>query len=208
MPRTLGPTRSTAILLLALTFAACSSGGTASGAPDGVASAAPREAPTAAPVTPAPTTAPSTAPSTEGQPSPTIEATPRPRPSLDVDLEEVAAYLTAAITILDLSEEDLAVDVLYLDSSGGAPFPVGTYTVNSQEQSTNAVPPGIYELTFRQPSSAASGATCTIEVGETDGYIFAALGDAIAVTRTGVTPTDAAELFVATSSLCDAGGAS
>lgn len=70
------------------------------------------------------------------------------------------------------------------------------------------MPPGIYELNFRQPSTATGDASCTIEVGETDGYVFAALGDAIAVTRTGVTPTDAAELFVATSSLCDAGGPS
>lgn len=205
MSRTLSPIRSIAIAMLTVVLAACSSGGVASSPPEAVASTAL----TAAPTTPEPTAASSTEPEpSEAAPSPTIEATPRPRPSLEVDLEEVAAYLTAAITLLDLADEDLAVDVLYVDSSGGAPFPVGTYTLEPQEQSTNAVPPGVYELTFRQPSTATSGATCTIEVGETDGYVFAALGDAIAVTRTGATPTDAAELFVATSSLCDAGGAS
>ena len=205
MSRMPGPLRSVAMAVLTVAVAACSSGGTPTSPPEAVASAAP----SVAPVTPEPTAAPSAevVPS-EAAPSPTIEATPRPRPSLEVDLEEVAAYLTAAITLLDLADEDLAVDVLYVDSSGGAPFPVGTYTLEPQEQSTNAVPPGVYELTFRQPSTATSGATCTIEVGETDGYVFAALGDAIAVTRTGATPTDAAELFVATSSLCDAGGAS
>jgi len=205
MPRMPGLIRSIAIAVLTVAIAACSSSGTPSSPPGAGASTAP----TAAPTTPEPTAAPSTeAEPSAAVPSPTTEATPRPRPSLEVDLEEVAAYLTASITLLDLADEGLAVDVLYVDSSGGAPFPVGTYTLEPQEQSTNAVPPGVYELTFRQPSTATSGATCTIEVGETDGYIFAALGDAIAVTRTGGTPTEAAELFVATSSLCDAGGAS
>jgi hypothetical protein len=124
---------------------------------------------------------------------------------MDVDLEEVAAYLTAGITLLDLAETDIAVDVSYLDPTSGEPFPVGTYTLEPEEQLSNSVPPGVYELTFRQPASGADAETCTIEVGETDTYVFATLGAAVAVTRAGETPGDATELFIATSSLCRAG---
>jgi hypothetical protein len=186
--------RAAGITTLFVLVAACSSAG---------ASPEPPAASQAAVATPGAEASPSASPSAS-LPSPTAEATPRPRPSLDVDLEEVAAYLTAGITLLDLAETAVAVDVSYLDPSSGEPFPVGTYTLEPEEQLSNSVPPGTYELTFHQPASS-TGAACTIEVGETDTYVFASLGDAVAVTRAGETPGDATELFIATSSLCRAG---
>lgn len=189
--------RAIASLALLTLVAACSSAG--GPMPSSAPSASAQRS------TPEPTSSASPSAST---PAPTAESTPRPRPSLDVDLDEVAAYMTAGITLLDLAETAVAVDVTYLDPTSGDPFPVGTYTLESQEQLSNSVPPGVYELTFRQPASSASGETCTIEVGETDTFVFAALGDAVAVARADQTPTDAAELFIATSSLCEAGSPS
>ena len=67
---------------------------------------------------------------------------------------------------------------------------------------TNSVPPGTYRLEFRQPADSVAGSSCTIEIGDTDGYVFAAVQDAVAISRTGIAPTEAKELFGATSSLC------
>ena len=197
MSVSLGFARAIASMTLLLLVAACSSTGAASPEPPAASDAA---------VPPSAEASASSAPSQS--PTPTPDATPRPRPSLDVDLEEVAAYLTAGITLLDLADTDVAVDVTYLDPTSGEPFPVGTYTLEPEEQLSNSVPPGVYELTFRQPASSATGEACTIEVGETDTYVFATLGDAVAVTRADESPTDAAELFIATSSLCEAGSPS
>lgn len=119
-----------------------------------------------------------------------------------MDLDEIAAYLTSSITLLDLAEADLAVVITYHDPGSETPFPLGSYRLDSMEQVTNDAPPGRYTLEFHQPAAASTATTCTIEVGSDEGYVFAALGDAIALTSTGSTPSVADDLFVATSSLC------
>lgn len=184
--------RGLASLAVAALLAACSSA---------AAPSAPQASPTPEPatVTPSPvpsvTAAPSSAPATE-------PPSPRPRPSLDVDLDEIAAYLTSSITLLDLTAEDLTVVVAYVDPASGESFPLGEYPLQAMDQSTNAVPPGTYQLTFLQPPGSSAGPVCTVEVSDTDGYVFAVIDGDVAVIRTGTPPTDAAELFVATSSLC------
>jgi hypothetical protein len=175
-------------------MAACSA------AADPGSSVAPSVATTAEPIaTPEPTL--SAVPS---EPVATIEPSRRPRPSLDIDAAEVDAYLTSSITFVDLADEDLAVIVTYIDPSSDTPFPLGTYRLDSMDQVTNEAPPGTYILEFHQPADTTSASTCTIEIADDDGYVFAALGDAIAIGSTGSTPTDSRELFVATSSLCAA----
>jgi len=91
-----------------------------------------------------------------------------------------------------------------MDPSSETPFPLGTYTLESMDQITNEAPPGRYILEFLQPADSTSGTSCTVEIADEERYVFAALGDAIAITTTGGTPGDAGELFVATSSLCAA----
>jgi hypothetical protein len=110
--------------------------------------------------------------------------------------------LTSSITFIDLADEDLAVIVSYVDPSSDDSFDLGTYTLASTEQMTNQVPPGTYLLDFRQPADSTTGSTCTIEISDTDSFVFAAVDGAIAISQTGATPTDARELFVATSALC------
>lgn len=164
-------------------------------------------APTASPATPAPSSAPTATPAPLASETPSaVPASPAPsprvRPSLAIDLAELGAYLTSSITLVDLAETDLAVTVAYVDSDSGDSASLGTYTLGSMEQLTNSVPPGTYRLDFRQPADSPAGPSCTIEVGDADGYVFAAIENSVAIARTGAAPTETRELFVATSSLC------
>jgi hypothetical protein len=110
--------------------------------------------------------------------------------------------MTSSITLLDLADEDLAVVVTYLDPGSDVPFPLGTFTLGSMDQVTNEAPPGTYTLEFRQPADGASGASCTIQIADAEGYVFAALGDAVAISSSATQPKTAGDLFVATSALC------
>jgi hypothetical protein len=180
---------------LAATLTACSAAPAASPAPVASATA---EASVAA-ATPSPiASATSAAPTDPPAPS----TSPKPRPSIDqADLD---AFLTASITLVDLADDDVAVTVAYLDPDSGEPFDLGTYTLAPLDQQTNQVPPGVYRLEFRQPASTTTGSMCTIELGDAEAYTFAAIDGAVAIARSGEAPTDAKELFVATSSLCGA----
>lgn len=132
--------------------------------------------------------------------SPAPSALAKPRPSIDqADLE---AILTSSITLVDLADGDFVVTVAYIDTESDEAIDLGTYTLASMDQQTNQVPPGAYRLEFRQPASSATGPSCTIELGDADAYTFAAIEGAIAIAKAGEAPSDAAELFVATSSLC------
>ena len=124
----------------------------------------------------------------------------KPLPS--IDQSELDAYLTSSITLIDLADGDLAVTVSYLDPDSAEAFDLGTYSLESLDQTTNQVPPGTYRLDFRQPANSATRTTCTIDIADASSYVFAALNDAIAISRTGHAPKTARELFVSTSSLC------
>ena len=128
-----------------------------------------------------------------------------PQPSASPDLAAVigsnAQYFSSKITILNLADGDLAVTVAFVDPSGGPPSPLATFTIGPSGQQSDAVPPGTYRLGFRQ-SGSTSGSTCTITIAKGGRYTFAAVPNAIAVSRAGHTPTKAADLFVPTSSLC------
>lgn len=189
--------RRTASLALVTAIAACSTASSPNASP---ASSAPSAASTNEPVA----TLDQVVSAVPSEPAATDKPSPRPRPSLDIDLAEVDGYLTSSITLLDLADEDLAVVVTYIDPSSDTPFPLGTYELASMDQVTNDAPPGTYILEFHQPADSASASTCTIEIEDDEGYVFAALGDSIAISTTGSTPTDGGELFVATSSLCAA----
>jgi len=200
MARIFSTVRAAGIVAVALFTVACSAApgsslvAVVSPASSPPATAAPTAPPTASPSeapTPPPTASPSAAPS----------ASARPRPSIDqADLD---AILTSSITLLDLADDDLAVMVAYVDPDSDEAIDLGTYSLAFAEQQTNQVPPGVYRLDFRQPVDDATGATCTIDLSDGEAYTFAAIDGGVAVSRAGDTPTDARELFVATSSLCD-----
>jgi hypothetical protein len=126
-------------------------------------------------------------------------ASAKPRPSFDS--AAIAAYLTASITLFDLTDADLSVSVTYLDS-GGQTASLGTYLLGSSEQIAHAVPAGTYRLDFRQPAGATTGSSCAIAVKDGAAFTFIAVPGAIAVSRSGFTPKTARDLFIATSPLC------
>jgi hypothetical protein len=92
--------------------------------------------------------------------------------------------------------------VLYHETAGDTPYPLGSYSLAFTDQQTYDVPAGVYDLEFRQPAASKTGQICTIELGDADAYTFVAIDGAVAVSRAGEAPTEADELFVATSSLC------
>ena len=111
---------------------------------------------------------------------------------------------TATITLLDLTDDGLGVTVTFLDPSSGESDALGTYILGSSERLSNAVPPGTYQLDFREPATSNTGPRCTLEIKKGDVVSFVAVPGAIAVSRTGVRPSTVRDLFVATSSLCRA----
>lgn len=175
--------------IFALAVAACSGVAAPPSVPS--ASVGPSSAPVASPT-------PTEAVDPTESPAPSTSAKPRP----SIDQAELDAYLTSSITLIDLADDDLVVIVSYVDPGSDDSFDLGTYTLASTEQMTNQVPPGTYRLGFRQPADSTSESTCTIEISDADSYVFAAVDGAIAISRAGATPTDARELFVATSALC------
>ena len=212
------PWRSRVVLALSLALApglaACGSAG-----PSAPASAASAVAPPSLSAS-GPTTAPSAASAIPASPAPVASTAPeslapveatasaatgsaRPRPSIDP--AELAAFLTARITVFDVADADLAVTVSYVDQTSGKVTALGTYPLGTLEQLTNAVAAGRYVLDFRLPAGAASGPRCTIDIADKEAVRFvAASADAIAVTRTGTRPKTAADLLVSSSPLCKA----
>ena len=150
---------------------------------------------------PSPAASPSASPSqvAEASEAPTSS---HPRPS--IDSAELAAYLTANLSLFDVADESVTVTVTYVDPDSG-PFEFGSYSLGSGEQLTHAVPPGAYRISFRVDGASGKAPTCSVDVkdGATITF-FVASADAIAITRNGYKPKKPADLFVATSSLCKA----
>lgn len=183
------------LILLAALTASC--GGAASppiAAPMTVSSPPDTAAPSGPPGGAAPSSALATVAVTRAPSS------PHARPSFDA--AAVSAYLTGKVTLLNLGDADLAVTVTYIDPAGGQSMALGTYSVQSFGEQTNALPPASYRLDFRQPPGSSTGPTCTISVKDGQAYSFVAVPGAIAISRAGYTPTNARDVFVATSSLC------
>jgi hypothetical protein len=184
--------------MFALALAACSGVATPTSTPAAPSSTA----------SPSPSPVESVAPTETATPIETVGPTDPPTPSApskplpSIDQAELDAFLTSSITLIDLADDDLAVTVSYIDPDSEQSIDLGTYSLGSLDQMTNQVPPGTYRLDFRQPANSATGPSCTIEIGDAEGYAFAAVTDAIAISRTGVKPKDVRELFVSTSSLC------
>ena len=155
--------RAGAAMVLVTLLAGCSPTSvpaTAAPTPVGPADTVPASSsPSATPIAAAPTAHPtpsfspaaakSTAPS-RVPPSP-ARASRAPGPS--VDPSAIAAYLTATITLLDLSDAGLAVGVTYIDPASGQTADLGTYSLASSERLSNSVPPAGIGSTCARPAS-------------------------------------------------------
>jgi hypothetical protein len=158
--------RAAATVALSAGLMACSA---ATGASP-VASVAPAStpAPTAtARGHPEPTSSPSPTPTKPSrranQPSP---ASPPAAPS--IDQATLDAILTSSITLLNMADDELAVIVLYHETAGDTPYPLGSYSLAFTDQQTYDVPAGVYDLEFRQPAASKTGPICTIELGDAE----------------------------------------
>jgi len=203
MARTSATLRAAAIVALSAGLIACSAAPASSptGAATDLSSPGVTTAPTAA-ATPARTDSPSPTPDETVAPSEAAEPSEPAKPRPSIDQATIDAMLTSSLTLLNLADADLLVVVLYREAADETPFPLGSYTLAFTDQQTYEVPAGLYDLEFRQPADSRTGSTCTIELGSTDAYSFAAIDGAVAIARAGDPPTEASELFVATSSLC------
>lgn len=180
---------------------------TATPAPTAVPTAPPTPQPTptpTAPPTPSPTpTAPPTPPPTPG-PTRTLAPgeTPAPTP---IDL---APFLTAEVTVVNLGEGPLAVTVTLLDPESTDEYEVGVLEIQPLQVTSQAVLAFRYRLEFEYPDgSPADGGTCIINIFKGDEIQFAVLERGGVITA-GAEPDDPAELVIATSSRCRAEGAS
>jgi hypothetical protein len=187
--------RACAVVTLVVTMGACSAAAGGSAAPETAAIADP-----AASLEPAASSSPEASAVAIASDSPAPSTSAKPRPSISQD--DLDAILTSSITLLDLADDDLAVSVTYFDPDSDEPFDLGSYSLALMDQQTYQVPPGVYNLEFRQPADSSSGPSCKIELADGEALTFAAIDGAVAVSRSGEKPSNAGELFIATSSLC------
>ena len=117
-------------------------------------------------------------------------------------IESYAALFTATLRFFDLADGDLAVSVAFIDPDSPQPQSLGTYTLASSGRQSAAVPPGTYQLEFRQPSAGTTGPSCTVTIEDGGLYTFIAVPGAIAVSLAGYWPGMAGDLFVPSSRLC------
>jgi len=171
----------------------------------------PHETPAPPPTTEAtepPTPSPTAVPTTTAEPTaePTPAGTPDPNATPTFDIRSI---LTASITIFNLSDAELSVTAVIADpSEGGEEIPVADFQLAPEHATTrsaiggNAAPvPHLLEFSYPAGSTAIVGA-CTLGVSDGDDFTFVAVNAGLTITRTGDAPTDADEMIMATSSLC------
>jgi hypothetical protein len=131
-------------------------------------------------------------PESSGSPGPT----PCPTP---IDL---APFLTAELTMVNLSSGAITLDVLVIDPDTKQSQSLATQTVDPQGFVSEKVLPLPYTIQFTKAGAPAPYATCTVNMTDVQVFDFAAIDDAVAVELRGATPSDADELWTDTSSLC------
>lgn len=110
---------------------------------------------------------------------------------------------TGEAAVLNLTDGDLSVDIVSLgDSSGSSLLETNLSLKPTDSNSFTAIRPGRYRLTFTATVGGAASGTCSLQMGSGDVYQFVALNEGVVVTSEKYTPTTAADMNMATSSLC------
>jgi hypothetical protein len=172
-------------------------------APTFAATPLPTDVPTPEPVsTPAPIETPVPTPEPPSTPAgtPDPNATPRPTPV------DVLPFLSAEVVVVNLADRELSLTVALLDPDSDAEFVVGTFDLQPEQVTAQAVVPTIFRLAFALDGGSSS--SCIIEIGEGEQVQFAVVAGGIAITSSLGEPADVAEMLVATSSRCQAEAAS
>ncbi|HET6314592.1 MAG TPA: hypothetical protein VFH60_12225, partial [Chloroflexia bacterium] len=110
---------------------------------------------------------------------------------------------TGEAAVLNLTDGDLSVDIVSLgDDSGSSLLETNLSLKPTDSNSFTAIRPGRYRLTFTASVGGAASGTCSLQMGSGDLYQFVALNEGVVVTSEKYTPTTAADMNMATSSLC------
>lgn len=208
--------RIAAVLLLAVAVSGC-----VTVAPPGTApplttvAPSPLAEPTA---TPAPTAQPTAVPTVDATAQPTAPpeptppptptpATPDPNATPAPTSVDVLAYIAAEITVVNLGDAPLAVTVTLVAEDSSDEYTIGTFSVEPLQVTSQGVVPARFRLEFDYPGgSDADAGTCLIDIAQDEELQFAFLETGGVITA-GSEPDDPAEMVVATSSRCIAGGA-
>jgi hypothetical protein len=106
-----------------------------------------------------------------------------------IDIANLDDYsLTVEMNQLDVPEEEAGSDRLSLES-----FDIGSFA---------SIAPGRYRIDFVSDANPLLTLTCTINADKGDAYQFVAVPEGIAIARENESAQEAAELDVATSTLC------
>jgi hypothetical protein len=144
-------------------------------------------------------------PEPTGDPTPLPTRTLAPGETPDPTAIDLAPFLTAELTVVNLEDDPLAVTVTILDPESTDEYEVTTIDIAPLQVTAQAVFPARYRLDFAYPGASGSAGVCVIDVAEQEEVQFAMLSRGGVITA-GTEPDDPAELAIATSSRCRAGG--
>jgi hypothetical protein len=135
------------------------------------------------------------------------EASGTPGPSPCPTPIDLAPYLTAELTMVNLASVTINLDVLIIDPDTKQRQSLATQDVEPQGFVSEKVLPLPYTIEFTKQGDELPYASCTVNMTDVQAFDFAALDDAVAVDLRGAAPTDLAsfdpnELWTDTSSLC------
>ena len=150
-----------------------------------------------------PTQAPTDEPTEILTPEPTRTLAPGETP--DPTAIDLAPFLTAELTVVNLDDAPLAVTVKFLDPESNEEFEVTTIDVAPLQLTAQAVPPARYRLEFDYPGNSAAAGVCVIDIAEEEEVKFAMLARGGVIT-TDTEPEEPAEMAITTSARCRAGG--
>lgn len=140
--------------------------------------------------------------SSSAAPSEPVSGSPPASGEASAEPFDLSPYLTGKLSLLNLAESKLEVLVNYVDTDTGEPSLLATLVLEPLDFNAQKVPPGTYEIEFRDAGSATANAMCRLVLEDFGVFRFVAVDEGVAITRDGYEPTESAELFVSTSSLC------
>jgi hypothetical protein len=115
---------------------------------------------------------------------------------------DISSILTAELTVLNVATKPVHLVVGILNPDDGTTFPVIDEVLGANNSVERNAPPSIYELEFTAEGAATAFATCRLTVADGEAYDFVAAEDLVTVLKRGAEPSDPAEIFVDTSTLC------
>jgi len=107
------------------------------------------------------------------------------------------------ISIANLTDEMLEIELVQLETDAGEPSTFDNLSLESYGMDAiGSIPSGSYRLILKTPSNQPPGVTCHIRIKGGDIYQIVGVPEGFAISREGFNATNASELNMQTSSLC------